>query len=79
MRLLNLSEIETETLKKLKEERTKGEYCWTLTPFVPKFVFDSDNSVEQVTYLDADVWFGTAQIHLKPVFMNQCIIGMRGS
>jgi hypothetical protein len=57
MRLLNLSEIETETLKKLKEERTKGEYCWTLTPFVPKFVFDSDNSVEQVTYLDADVWF----------------------
>lgn len=57
MHLLNLSEIETETLKKLKEERTKGEYCWTLTPFVPKFVFDADESVKQVTYLDADVWF----------------------
>jgi hypothetical protein len=55
--LIKLSDVENNELKKIKEERTKAEYCWTLTPFVPKFVFDADNSVGNVTYLDADMWF----------------------
>jgi hypothetical protein len=57
VRLLLLSELETEELQKVKSTRTIGEYCWTLTPFAPRFVFESDTSVERVTYIDADVWF----------------------
>ena len=57
MRLLRLADWETPELLRVKPGRTRGEYCWTLTPFAPKFVFDADASVGRVTYLDADVWF----------------------
>jgi hypothetical protein len=57
VRLLKLSNLETEDLRRVKLERTKGEYCWTLTPFCPRFVFETDSLVHRVTYLDADVWF----------------------
>ena len=54
--LLRLSDIETEELKNLKKTRKTNEYCWTLTPFAPKFVFNNDSSIERVTYIDADLW-----------------------
>lgn len=57
VRLLRLSELETAELKRVKPTRTKGEYCWTLTPFAPRFVFASDPTVPRVTYIDADLWF----------------------
>lgn len=57
VRLLQLSTLETDELKRVKPSRTKAEYCWTLTPFVPKFVFEAGPSVARVTYLDADMWF----------------------
>jgi len=49
--------LETPELLEVKPERTIGEYCWTLTPFAPRFVFEADSSVERVTYIDADLWF----------------------
>jgi hypothetical protein len=57
VRLLQLSKVETAELKRVKPTRTNGEYCWTLTPFAPRFVFETDVSVGRVTYLDADLWF----------------------
>lgn len=57
VRLLQLTRLETEGLKAVKTGRTIGEYCWTLTPFSVRFVFQADTSVERVTYLDADLWF----------------------
>jgi hypothetical protein len=57
VRLLQLSKLETEELLNVKPTRSKGEYCWTLTPFAPRFVFEADVAVERVTYLDADLWF----------------------
>lgn len=57
VRLLQLSRLETDELKRVKADRTTGEYCWTLTPFTPRFVFDADHTVQRVTYLDADLWF----------------------
>jgi len=65
VRLLKLSALETDELIAVKKLRTIGEYCWTLTPFAPRFVFESDVSVERVTYIDADVWF---RKHPKPIF-----------
>ncbi|MCQ8181710.1 hypothetical protein NP603_11370 [Methylomonas sp. SURF-1] len=57
VRLLPLSKLETDELIRVKANRSKGEYCWTLTPFSPRFVFEADPSVRRVTYLDADLWF----------------------
>jgi hypothetical protein len=57
VRLLQLSQLETTDLLRVKAERTKGEYCWTLTPFAPRFVFEADATVDRVTYIDADLWF----------------------
>jgi hypothetical protein len=45
VRLLQLSKLETPELLRIKPSRTKGEYCWTLTPFSPRFVFEADSSV----------------------------------
>lgn len=56
LRLLSLSELETPELLRVKEGRTRAEYCWTLTPFTPAFVFQADESVKRVTYVDADLW-----------------------
>lgn len=55
--LLQLSKLETSELKRVKADRMKGEYCWTLTPFAPRFVFEADIKMERVTYIDADIWF----------------------
>jgi hypothetical protein len=65
IRLLKLSELETEELLTVKPTRTIGEYCWTLTPFAPRFVYEDDSTVRRVTYIDADLWF---RKHPKPIF-----------
>jgi hypothetical protein len=57
VKTLKLADIETAALRAVKPGRTRGEYCWTLTPFTPSLVFAADPSVTRVTYLDADLWF----------------------
>jgi len=54
--LIRLAQVETPELLAVKPGRGKGEYCWTLTPFAPRFVFEADATVSRVTYLDADLW-----------------------
>ncbi|MES3002267.1 MAG: glycosyl transferase [Pseudomonadota bacterium] len=54
---LAVADLETAELRAVKGARSRGEYCWTLTPFAPRFVFDADPTVERVTYVDADLWF----------------------
>jgi hypothetical protein len=57
VRPLPLAKFETQELLRVKASRTRGEYCWTLTPYAPRFVFELAPDVSRVTYLDADVWF----------------------
>lgn len=52
-----LRSIETDELRAVKSTRTIGEYCWTLTPFAPKSVFDHAPDAQRVTYLDSDLFF----------------------
>jgi hypothetical protein len=65
LRLLDLAQVETEALRTVRPSRTRAEYCWTLTPFTPRFVFEADASVQRVTYVDADTWLVRSP---KPVF-----------
>jgi hypothetical protein len=63
--LLQLSKLETVDLLRVKAARSTAEYCWTLTPFAPRFVFEAQTKVDRVTYLDADLWFLK---HPQPIF-----------
>jgi hypothetical protein len=56
MRTIALSEVETAELLAVKPGRNRAEYCWTLTPFTPRIVFDRDPDARRVTYVDADVF-----------------------
>jgi hypothetical protein len=55
--LLPLATVETPELLAVKGGRSKGEYCWTLTPFSFTAVFNQNANIERVTYLDADLFF----------------------
>jgi len=57
MRLIKLDDVITPELQQVKVGRTRAEFCWTCTPFAPRFVFEIDPAVRRVTYLDADLWF----------------------
>lgn len=57
LRTIALSDIETAALRAVKSGRTRAEYCWTLTPFAPKAVFERAPDVQRVTYVDADFFF----------------------
>jgi hypothetical protein len=57
VKLLKISNLETKELLEVKPYRTTGEYCWTLTPFAPSFIFESDTKIKRITYIDADIWF----------------------
>jgi len=56
IRLLNLVDLETDELRFAKKNRNFREYFWTLTPFLAKFIFNIDPSIEQIIYIDADMW-----------------------
>ena len=53
---IQLKDFESSELLKVKTERTKGEYCWTCTPYVIRYVLDT-YKLAQITYLDADLCF----------------------
>jgi hypothetical protein len=57
VRPIALADVETAELQRVKPTRTRGEYCWTITSFTPRFVFDREPGARRVTYLDADMWF----------------------
>lgn len=54
-----LSELEAldPGLAATKASRSRGEYCWTATPALPRAMFALRPELEEVTYLDADLWF----------------------
>jgi hypothetical protein len=53
---ISLSKFESPELLSVKNERTVGEYCWTCTPHVIRYVLDTFG-LPEVTYLDADLYF----------------------
>lgn len=57
VQLLTLEDHETPELLSVKDSRTRGEYCFTITPFVPGFVFQHAPNIRRITYIDADLCF----------------------
>lgn len=54
--LVHHSEIEDAELLKLKEERSKAEYCWTCTPVIIEYVLKHYQE-PNCTYIDSDLYF----------------------
>lgn len=54
--IINLSEIEDDELKKIKELRDVAEYFWTIKASCIRFLFQKYN-LDLVSYLDADIFF----------------------
>ncbi len=57
VRLLLSEDWEDGRLLSAKHSRSRTEYIWTLSPYLPKWVFQSDLSLKRITYLDADMFF----------------------
>jgi len=57
VRLIPLRDLETPELLSVKPGRSRAEYCWTLTCFLPSAVFARDPSAPRVTYVEADLFF----------------------
>lgn len=59
VRLLPIRQLEEifPSLLGVKASRSKGEYCWTSTPFLPEAIFRLHPGTSRVTYLDADTFF----------------------
>lgn len=70
VKTISLTDLETPELLALKADRNRAEYCWTLTPFTPRWVFEMDASVKRVTYVDADIFFFKSPRPLFEEFEN---------
>ena len=44
-------------LSKIKDNRSKIEYYFTLSPFLPLYILETFNEVDQITTMDADLYF----------------------
>ncbi|MBI4032683.1 hypothetical protein HY374_03190 [Candidatus Berkelbacteria bacterium] len=44
-------------IRKVKSGRTPTEYCWTLTPVLPRYLLTKHRRLSMITYLDADLLF----------------------
>jgi hypothetical protein len=56
IKTIRLADVETPELLEVKPGRDRAEYCWTLTPFTPKLVFDREPDARRATYIDADMF-----------------------
>ena len=54
--VISLSEFEDERLLKVKKTRSRGEYCWTCSSFSILYIM-KHYDVDEVTYLDSDLFF----------------------
>ena len=58
IKIIELDKIENkyELLKDAKKNRAIIEYYFTLSPFLPKYIFEKEG-INQITYLDSDFFF----------------------
>lgn len=65
--LLTLEMVEDEDLLRVKPRRTVPEYCWTLTASLCQYVMRTQEEIDLLTYLDADLMFFS---EVEPLFME---------
>ena len=56
-KLIQLKDVETPDLLKVKGEREKSEYSWTLKSSLMSYLFKKQPEISSLFYLDADMFF----------------------
>ena len=69
-KLIEVVSIITPDIARVREERSVGEFAWTLTPFLPIYIFKLEPSISRVTYVDADLYFKNDPAILINIFDN---------
>jgi len=54
--LIKLKDFEDAGLRKARTDRSRVEYCWTITPSLPLFLL-KNKGLNEITYIDADLYF----------------------
>lgn len=54
--LIKLSDFETDVLKKIKDGRSRVEYCWTCIPSFVFYLLKKYKTIESLIYLDSDLY-----------------------
>jgi len=67
--LISLKEFEDKELLSIKHTRSVAEYCWTCTPSVLLYIIKKEKSLDQIAYLDADLFFYS---NPAPIFREFC-------
>jgi hypothetical protein len=76
-KLIKTKDIETPEVVKIKKDRNKGEYSWTLKSVLMNYLFHKYKKLDHLFYLDGDIYFyddiklvyediGTKSIALAP-------------
>jgi hypothetical protein len=55
--LISLAEFEDEELRAVKKTRSAKEYCWTLSPSLPSYIFNNNPEINSIAYIDSDLFF----------------------
>ncbi len=61
IQVMPLSNLETDEYRKLKTQRSFGEYCWTLTPRTLDYCLNEMN-MDHAIYVDADCYFFSSPV-----------------
>jgi hypothetical protein len=55
--LIPLEILENDELRAVKAKRSLCEYCWTMKPFLLKYLFSKNKEIEIISYMDSDLYF----------------------
>lgn len=63
-------------IQKIKEERSRAEYCWTCTPIIIQYVLEHFE-VKECTYIDADMYFySSPQVLMDEIEASGCSVSI---
>lgn len=74
VKLVKLSEFETDDLLRVKKERTVAEYSWTCASNFIWFLLQKNTNLDSMTYIDADLCFFNDPIVLVEELGNKDVM-----
>ena len=68
LKIIKTSEVFPSKIEELKKIRKPSEYCWTLKPYVVRYILKKFSNAQWVVYTDADAMFFS---DLKKILKNE--------
>jgi hypothetical protein len=76
LHVVPISQVETDDLRHVKSSRSRVEFYWTLTPFLPSWVFAHEPEAQIVVYVDADMYFFKSPVQVLDEFLRDPDAGL---